>query len=387
MGFLKKAVKKVGKTVKKAANKVGDVAGDIADKTKNIPGVNAFTSQLALLDDPGDFVDIWKKNILPQYAAGAAGGLGVLGLGALSGMTGLGGAAAAVPEGGFQIENTIYDAAGNILSETDSGGGGLLGGLGSILGGAGNALGSALGGAGGGLSSLLPALLAGGAGYALGNSGGGGGNQYGQQASVMDPATTDYFNRPTRLLDMDSFRDAAAKSGQGTTDYAAQNWDKFMRGGGYYNVGAPPQPQQSTPAPQQDGVMYAGGTPNFNEAAQSGGLMQTQMPTQPYPKPLIQMARGGLAGLATPSLNMPGRYARGGGSGRSDQIDAKVSPGEYIFDAESVSMLGDGSNRHGADLLDGMRRQIRQHKGRSLSRGEISPDAKSPLEYLHGAAR
>jgi hypothetical protein len=88
------------------------------------------------------------------------------------------------------------------------------------------------------------------------------------------------------------------------------------------------------------------------------------------------MAQGGLNAMA--------RFVRGGGTGRSDQIDAKLSDGEYVIDAETVAMLGDGSSRAGAKKLDEMRAAIRRHKGGNLSRGKISPDAKSPLSYLKG---
>jgi len=88
------------------------------------------------------------------------------------------------------------------------------------------------------------------------------------------------------------------------------------------------------------------------------------------------MAQGGLNAMA--------RFVRGGGTGRSDEIDAKLSDGEYVIDAETVAMLGDGSSKAGAKKLDEMRAAIRSHKGRNLSRGKISPDAKSPLSYLKG---
>lgn len=141
MGLFKKIKKKVKKTVKK----VGNFAGDIADATKNIPGVNAFTSQLALLDDPDKFLDIWKQNILPQYAMGAAGALGTGGLGGMLGQFGLGGAAQpALGAGEWVLGNTVYDAGGNIVRELPAGSSGGLGGV----------LGGVLGGSGGGYNAL-----------------------------------------------------------------------------------------------------------------------------------------------------------------------------------------------------------------------------------------
>lgn len=77
-----------------------------------------------------------------------------------------------------------------------------------------------------------------------------------------------------------------------------------------------------------------------------------------------------------------GGGVRGPGSGRDDKIDALLSDGEYVMDAETVSMLGDGSLDEGARRLDQMRENIRKHKGRALAKGKFSPDAKSPEQYL-----
>jgi hypothetical protein len=85
------------------------------------------------------------------------------------------------------------------------------------------------------------------------------------------------------------------------------------------------------------------------------------------------------------ALNAVSRFAKGAGSGRADTIDAKLSDGEYVMDAETVSMLGDGSNDEGARRLDEMRKKIRAHKGKVLSKGKMSPNAKSPLAYIKGA--
>jgi hypothetical protein len=76
----------------------------------------------------------------------------------------------------------------------------------------------------------------------------------------------------------------------------------------------------------------------------------------------------------------------GGGSGRDDKIDARLSDGEYVFDAETTALVGDGSVKEGARRLDLMRSQIRKHKGKNLASGKISPNAKSPLTYLKEVA-
>lgn len=65
-------------------------------------------------------------------------------------------------------------------------------------------------------------------------------------------------------------------------------------------------------------------------------------------------------------------YVEGADGGQSDLIDAKLSPGEYVWDSASVSDLGDGNNAAGAAKLDDMRRTLREHK-RSAPPDEIPP--------------
>lgn len=113
-----------------------------------------------------------------------------------------------------------------------------------------------------------------------------------------------------------------------------------------------------------------------------------QMPQRPrnpktayyqYGNPPVQAkAMGGLSQVQSLKIG-------GGADGRSDDVNAVLSDGEYVFDAETVAMLGNGSSNAGAKKLDGMREQVRSHKGRALASGKISPDAKSPLAYLKGA--
>jgi hypothetical protein len=75
---------------------------------------------------------------------------------------------------------------------------------------------------------------------------------------------------------------------------------------------------------------------------------------------------------------------RGPGTGRSDEIPALLSDGEYVIDAETVALLGDGSSEAGAERLDQMRMAVRKHKGQQLAKGNFSPDAKAPEHYLRG---
>ena len=73
----------------------------------------------------------------------------------------------------------------------------------------------------------------------------------------------------------------------------------------------------------------------------------------------------------------------GNGGGQDDRVQANLSPGEYVMDADVVSALGDGSNAAGAKALDAMRQRVREHK-RGAPADSIPPRAKSPLEYFRG---
>lgn len=82
---------------------------------------------------------------------------------------------------------------------------------------------------------------------------------------------------------------------------------------------------------------------------------------------------------------LPSRYFGGGpGGGQDDLIDAKVSPGEFVFDSSTVSDLGDGNNDEGARRLQHMVEQIRRQK-RGGRRG-LPPKAAAPLDYLRRGA-
>jgi hypothetical protein len=76
-------------------------------------------------------------------------------------------------------------------------------------------------------------------------------------------------------------------------------------------------------------------------------------------------------------------FVQGEGGGQDDLIDASLSAGEYVFDAESVSMLGDGNNEEGARKLDELRASLRAHK-RSAPDDQIAPPAQGALSYMNG---
>ena len=78
-------------------------------------------------------------------------------------------------------------------------------------------------------------------------------------------------------------------------------------------------------------------------------------------------------------------YVDGDSDGRADDIDARLSSGEYVLDGETVAMLGNGNPKAGAKKMDQFRVNVRKHKGAALAKGKISADAKSPAEYLIGS--
>ena len=114
----------------------------------------------------------------------------------------------------------------------------------------------------------------------------------------------------------------------------------------------------------------------YQSFSPTGSLMQQGLG-------MIGYKKGGPVSQHVPEFitGETGYYVRGKGDGQSDDIPAMLADGEYVFDADVVAALGNGSNEAGAEILDKMREAIRKHK-RSAPPGKIPPKAKSPLEYL-----
>ena len=79
------------------------------------------------------------------------------------------------------------------------------------------------------------------------------------------------------------------------------------------------------------------------------------------------------------------RLVQGPGGGQDDVVPAALAPGEYVWDADTVSAFGDGDGREGARRLDAVRQAIRAHK-RSAPANKIPPKAKSFGAYMKGVA-
>lgn len=148
-------------------------------------------------------------------------------------------------------------------------------------------------------------------------------------------------------IDWEKVKADAAAAGMNLNTYTARNWNQIQNRALEAGLGQPVTPEYN---PEQN-------------------IMDAQGPT---PK-----AQGGLMGYED-----GGRYVDGPGSGRDDKIPALLSDGEYVIDAETLALLGDGSTKEGARKMDEFRSNIRKHKGATLAKGGISPNAKSPLQYL-----
>ena len=80
-----------------------------------------------------------------------------------------------------------------------------------------------------------------------------------------------------------------------------------------------------------------------------------------------------------------GHYVKGRGDGQSDDIPAMLADGEFVWDADTVAQLGNGSSDAGAKFLDKFREAVRSHK-RSAPNDKIPPKA-SPLQYVKEAMK
>jgi hypothetical protein len=113
--------------------------------------------------------------------------------------------------------------------------------------------------------------------------------------------------------------------------------------------------------------------------------------TQPIHAPLVQLrASGGALGQALGDMDDgsdAGHHVQGPGDGTSDDIDAKLSDGEYVMDANTVSMLGNGSNKAGAAALDRLRQNLRRHAAKPMAKGKQFMKAKPPEAYMRGGSK
>lgn len=162
----------------------------------------------------------------------------------------------------------------------------------------------------------------------------------------------------------------------------------------YYRYGYGPEQSffdYATQGAPNTSRAYTGYEGTTAEDAFAPQPMRVATPPVALPQPITTPIPNNPAG---PSMYAPEvdsmRFARGGfavegaGDGRDDKIPALLSDGEYVFDAETVALLGNGSNKAGAKLLDSFRVKVRKQKGKKLARGKFSDNAKRPEQYMAG---
>jgi hypothetical protein len=131
-------------------------------------------------------------------------------------------------------------------------------------------------------------------------------------------------------------------------------------GAAYYTYGQHIDPMQYLEGMAQGGMAHGG----LNEVHHADNA------------PLVQGRKDYRAGSAV----------TGPGDGQSDDIPAMLADGEYVFDADTVAQLGNGSTKAGSKILDRFREELRAHK-RSAPVNKIPPPSKSPLAYLAEAQK
>ena len=132
------------------------------------------------------------------------------------------------------------------------------------------------------------------------------------------------------------------------------------------------EPAQPHPVPWHEPHAHGGHFPQAHEHGALGALA----PDMSSPPDHMGNSRHNYTGNMTQS------------SGRADDINAKLANNEYIMDAETTALAGDGNPDEGARRFDKLREEIRKHKGKALAKGKISPNAKPRLSaYNHELVR
>ena len=103
--------------------------------------------------------------------------------------------------------------------------------------------------------------------------------------------------------------------------------------------------------------------------------------------PLLAKSGGALGHYKGRENFKEGKHVAGEGDGQSDDIPAWLADGEFVFPADVVSALGNGSTKAGTDKLYEMMHNIRE-RARSKGPKDLPPPAlKSPLDYLKSSKR
>lgn len=200
-------------------------------------------------------------------------------------------------------------------------------------------------------------------------------NQYGDSLQLPAGVTADQF----RALPLDQQQKLAS-------DWATSTGGNYLTGnveGSSYDQSGGLKLDQRQQDIDKYGILSSGFQgPEYGSDEYNALMNSTVGPDYGHARggPTFETGKPGvLAYTQDPKFN---GTVRGRGTGRSDEIPARLSDGEYVMDAETVSMLGDGSTDAGAKKLDQMRAKLRAHKGKTLAKGKFSPNAKDPMEYI-----
>ena len=223
-----------------------------------------------------------------------------------------------------------------------------------------------------------------------------GGNQNGWQRQYKDPATGDtkLFSGATNVTSLaDMLASGMATQRPANQPYFKQNltnipdwantyrnWQTAMRGAGV--------PEAERFAAEREFMTALEQRP-FGNAKELFDFARGLLDRSRRPK---AAAHGGPIGYARGSsrdgfaVRGPGESfaVRGPGDGRSDDIPAMLSDGEYVMDAETVALAGKGSTEAGAEAFDELRENIRKDKGKNLVKGKMSTDTKPLVAYMRG---
>ena len=141
---------------------------------------------------------------------------------------------------------------------------------------------------------------------------------------------------------------------------------------------------QQRSAPQEANYYRYGQEPQSVDDVLSLKGMEQAYKTGGHVQPLTHASGGALPVVQGRHDFRHGAHVAGEGDGTSDDIPAMLADGEFVFPADVVSALGNGSTKAGTDKLYEMMHAIRA-RARKSHPSDLPPDAlKSPLDYLKG---
>jgi hypothetical protein len=245
-----------------------------------------------------------------------------------------------------------------------------------------------------------------GGGNGAGGGGGGGSSSGGGFGSALMGGLNSLLSHPSALAALLggglSALGAAQNNGQNMTQQYHPAPPPMFGNSGTMHINSAPR-QQNNMAGTNWNTLGQGPMPSFFGPQQAQQAQPAQLQAAPAQggssiplAQLIQMLQGGggqravmadggrspLAESMGPGPEQGSRHVKGPGDGTSDDIPARLSSGEYVIDAGSVSMLGNGDNDAGAARLDELRKNLRMDAGKKLVKGKQFMKAKAPHSYM-----